>query len=77
MLRARLHPTGNENMLQPLQDTLVVCLMAKYGFNMGRIIAIEIRDQALNGRETYLSHAWFEPYANFPVSQPPIFKIER
>lgn len=42
VVHSRLRPIGNDNMLQPSQAYLVACLVAKYGLNIGRIIAIEI-----------------------------------
>uniref|UniRef100_M1DR88 Putative plant transposon protein domain-containing protein n=1 Tax=Solanum tuberosum TaxID=4113 RepID=M1DR88_SOLTU len=51
--RVKLRSTTNENTLSPSLASLVACLMAGYPVNMGRIIATELRDRALNERARF------------------------
>ncbi|KAH0709099.1 hypothetical protein KY284_010526 [Solanum tuberosum] len=50
VVRAQLRSTGNYNTLSPSLASLVASLMVGYPVNAGRIIAIEMRDRALNER---------------------------
>lgn len=42
VVRTRLRPTNNDNILQPSYASLVACLMAKFGINVGWIIATDM-----------------------------------
>uniref|UniRef100_M1DQL5 Putative plant transposon protein domain-containing protein n=1 Tax=Solanum tuberosum TaxID=4113 RepID=M1DQL5_SOLTU len=50
VVQAQLRPTANDNTLSPSLASLVACLMVGYPVNARRIIAIEMRDRALNER---------------------------
>lgn len=50
MVWTRLWPKGNDNTHQPSYASLIACLMAKFGINVGYIIATEMRDRALSDR---------------------------
>uniref|UniRef100_M1E0A1 Putative plant transposon protein domain-containing protein n=1 Tax=Solanum tuberosum TaxID=4113 RepID=M1E0A1_SOLTU len=50
VVHAQLRPIGNDNTLSPSLASLVACFMAGYPINVKRIIAIEMRDRALNER---------------------------
>ncbi|KAK4726890.1 hypothetical protein R3W88_031807 [Solanum pinnatisectum] len=53
VVQAQLRPTANDNTLSPFLASLVACLMVSYLINAGRIIAIEMRDRALNERAAF------------------------
>uniref|UniRef100_M1D9H8 Putative plant transposon protein domain-containing protein n=1 Tax=Solanum tuberosum TaxID=4113 RepID=M1D9H8_SOLTU len=50
VVRAQLRSTANDNTLSPSLASFVACLMVGYPINVGLIIAIEMRDRALNER---------------------------
>lgn len=50
VVRTRLWPIGNDNTLQHSHASLVACLIARYGVNVGQIIALERSDRALSDR---------------------------
>ncbi|KAH0682804.1 hypothetical protein KY285_020320 [Solanum tuberosum] len=53
VFRAQLRPTTNDNTLSPSLAFLVARLMVGYPVNVGQIIAIEMRDKALNERDGF------------------------
>ncbi|KAK4726942.1 hypothetical protein R3W88_031859 [Solanum pinnatisectum] len=54
IVHAQVRPTGNDNTLSPSLESLVACLMASYSVNVGRIIASEMRNRALNEKDGFL-----------------------
>lgn len=60
VVRVRLHPTGNDKMVQLSNTSLIARLMSKYGINVGWIIATKMWDWALSDRADmpYLCLIW-------------------